>query len=44
MCVVYKAYANGTVDLNKNFNKMYVDAGYCMARDDLQTEFDPANW
>jgi len=44
MCVVYKAHANGTVDLAKNFNKMYVNAGYGMARDDLQTEFDPTEW
>ena len=44
MCVVYKAHANGSIDLSKNFNKMYVDAGYGMARDDLQTEFDPMEW
>jgi endonuclease YncB( thermonuclease family) len=44
MCVVYKARANGTIDLAKNFNKMYVDARYGMARDDLQTEFDPMDW
>ena len=33
MCVVYRANANGTANLEKNFNKMYVDAGYGMARD-----------
>jgi hypothetical protein len=44
MCVVYRANANGTADLMKNFNKMYVDAGYGMARDDPQTEFDPMSW
>ncbi|HUS76790.1 MAG TPA: hypothetical protein VMY43_12410 [Methanothrix sp.] len=44
MCVVYKANANGTANLNKNFNKMYVDAGYGMRRDDPQTEFDPMSW
>jgi hypothetical protein len=44
MCVVYRANANGTANLEKNFNKMYADAGYGMARDDPQTEFDPAEW
>ena len=44
MCVVYRANANGTANLEKNFNKMYVDAGHGMARDDPQTEFDPGNW
>ncbi|TFH48085.1 MAG: hypothetical protein E4G89_06845 [Methanothrix sp.] len=44
MCVVYKANGNGTANLKKNFNKMYVDAGYGMLRDDPQTEFDPMSW
>lgn len=44
MCVVYKANANGTANLKKNFNKMYADAGYGMARDDPRTEFDPMSW
>jgi hypothetical protein len=44
LCVVYKANANGTANLNKNFNKMYADAGYGMLKDDSQTEFDPTNW
>jgi len=44
MCVVYKANANGTANLKKNFNKMYVDAGYGMLKDDQQTEFDPLSW
>jgi hypothetical protein len=44
MCVVYRANANGTANLKKNFNKMYVDAGYGMAIDDPQTEFDPGSW
>ncbi|MCX6674573.1 MAG: hypothetical protein NTY37_12435 [Methanothrix sp.] len=44
MCVVYKANANGTANLKKNFNKMYVNAGYGMQRDDPRTEFDPLSW
>ena len=44
MCVVYRANANGTANLKKNFNKMYVDAGYGMLKDDPETEFDPASW
>lgn len=44
MCVAYKANANGTANLNKNYNKMYVDAGYGMQKDDPQTEFDPMSW
>ena len=44
MCVVYMANANGTANLKKNFNKIYVDAGYGMLKDDPQTEFDPTSW
>jgi hypothetical protein len=44
MCVVYKANANGTANLEKNFNRMYVAAGYGIARDDPETEFNPAEW
>ena len=44
MCVVYKANANGTANLKKNFNKMYANAGYGMLNDDPQTEFDPKSW
>jgi hypothetical protein len=44
MCVVYRANANGTANLRENFNKMYVNAGYGMQRDDPRTEFDPLNW
>jgi hypothetical protein len=44
MCVVYKANANGTADLDKNFNKIYADAGCGMLRDDPKTEFDPMSW
>lgn len=44
MCVAYRANANRTANLKKNFNKMYADAGYGMRRDDPQTEFDPKSW
>jgi hypothetical protein len=44
MCVVYRANANGTPNFSANFNKMYVDAGYGIIKDDLKTEFDPKNW
>jgi hypothetical protein len=44
MCVVYRANANGTANLKKNFNEMYVNAGYGMLKDDPKTEFDPASW
>ena len=44
MCMVYRANANGTANLKKSFNKMYVDAGYGMLKDDPQTEFDPSSW
>lgn len=44
MCVVYKVSANGTADLDENFNKIYADAGYGMLRDNPKTEFDPMSW
>ncbi len=44
MCVVYKAYPNGTPNLNANFNQMYVNAGYGMISNNPATEFNPANW
>jgi len=44
MCVVYMAGANGTVNLSRNFNKMFVQAGFGMLRDDPATEFDPQSW
>lgn len=44
MCVVYRAYSNGTPNLNANFNQMYVNAGYGRISDNPDTEFNPANW
>ncbi len=43
MCVVYKAYPNGTPNLNANFNQMYVNAGYVRINNNPDKEFDPAN-
>ncbi len=44
MCVVYKAFPNGTPNLNANFNQMYVNAGYGRKSNNPDTEFNPANW
>jgi endonuclease YncB( thermonuclease family) len=44
MCVVYKAYPNGTPNMNANFNQMYVNAGYGRISDNPDTEFNPDNW
>lgn len=44
MCVVYKAFPNGTPNLNANFNLMYVNAGYGRISDNPDTEFNPNNW
>lgn len=44
MCIVYKAYPNGTPNMNANFNQMYVNAGYGRISDNPETEFNPANW
>ncbi len=44
MCVVYKAYPNGTPNINANFNQMYVNAGFGRRSDNPDTEFIPENW
>lgn len=43
-CVAYLANRNGTPNLNKNFNKMIVQSGYAVIRNDTQNEFDPSKW
>jgi micrococcal nuclease len=43
-CVAYLANRNGTPDLNKNFNKMIVQSGYAVIRNDTRNEFDPSKW
>lgn len=44
MCVVYRAFPNGTPNLNANFNQVYVNAGYGRISDNPDTEFNPTNW
>lgn len=44
ICVVYRAGQNGTPNLNANFNRMLVDAGFAAVQDDKRNEFDPAGW
>lgn len=43
-CVAYLANRNGTPNLNKNFNKMVVQSGYAVVRNDTRNEFDPLRW
>lgn len=43
-CVAYLANRNGTPNLNKNFNKMIVQSGYAVIRNDTRNEFDPSQW
>ncbi len=43
-CVTYLANSNGTPNLNKNFNKMIVNAGYATVRKNTRSEFNPAKW
>ena len=43
-CVAYLANRNGTPNLNKNFNKMVVESGFGVVRDDTRNEFDPLKW
>jgi endonuclease YncB( thermonuclease family) len=43
-CVAYLANANGTPNINKNFNMMMVKAGFATIHDDSGNEFDPTRW
>ncbi len=43
-CVAYLANRNGTPNLNRNFNKMIVQSGYAVVRNDTRNEFDPVKW
>jgi endonuclease YncB( thermonuclease family) len=43
-CIAYLANRNGTPNLNKNFNKMVVQSGYAVLRNDTLNEFDPSHW
>jgi len=44
VCVAYLANANGTPNLNKNFNMMMVKTGFATLKDDPGNEFDPSRW
>jgi micrococcal nuclease len=44
VCVAYLANANGTPNLNKNFNMMTVKAGFATLKDDSGNEFEPSLW
>jgi len=43
-CVVYKAYPNGTPNLNANYNRIFAESGFGTIVDDPHNEFDPASW
>jgi micrococcal nuclease len=43
-CIAYLANSNGTPNIDKNFNKMMLQAGFARLRDDTENEFDPCNW
>lgn len=43
-CLVYLSGSDGKPNLNKSFNKMIVEAGFAVIRNDTQSEFDPALW
>lgn len=43
-CVAYLANRNGTPNLNKNFNKMIVQSGYAVIKNDTRNEFNPSQW
>jgi endonuclease YncB( thermonuclease family) len=43
-CLVYLSGSDGKPNLNRNFNKMIVDAGYAAIKKSTPSEFDPALW
>ena len=43
-CLVYLSGSGGKPNLNRNFNKMIVDAGYATIINNTHSEFDPALW
>ena len=43
-CLVYLSGSDGKPNLNRNFNKMIVDAGYAAIKNNTPSEFDPALW
>jgi len=43
-CMVYLSGQDGKPNLEKSFNRMIVDAGYAVIKNDMPSEFDPAQW
>jgi endonuclease YncB( thermonuclease family) len=43
-CLVYLSGSDGKPNLNKSFNKMIVEAGFAVIKNDTQSEFNPALW
>lgn len=43
-CLVYLSGSDGKPNLNKSFNKIIVEAGFAVIKNDTQSEFDPALW
>ena len=43
-CLVYLSGSDGMPNLNRNFNKMIVNAGYATIKNSTPSEFDPALW
>ncbi len=43
-CVAYLSNRNGTPNINKNFNKMEIQSGFAVIRNDTRNEFDPSKW
>jgi len=42
--MVYLSGQDGKPNLEKSFNRMIVDAGYAVIKNDTPSEFDPAQW
>ncbi len=43
-CLVYLSGSDGMPNLNKSFNKIIVEAGFAVIKNDTQSEFNPAAW
>lgn len=43
-CLVYLSKSDGNPNLNNSFNKIIVEAGFAVMKNDTASEFDPALW
>jgi endonuclease YncB( thermonuclease family) len=43
-CLVYLSGSDGKPNLNKSFNKIIVEAGFAVIKNDTQSEFDTSLW